>query len=57
MEIPQGNSLYCYLYLKQAKMPCFSFYLFPFFFYKIGKQEGGTGPAWLGGWQQWEGEV
>jgi hypothetical protein len=29
MEIPQGNSLYsCYLYLKQAKMSCFSFYLF-----------------------------
>jgi hypothetical protein len=38
MEVPQGNFLCSYL--KQAKM---SF----FFFYKIGEQEGGTGPA---GW-------
>jgi hypothetical protein len=30
-----------YLYLKLAKMPCF-------FFYKIGEQEGGTGPAGRG---------
>jgi hypothetical protein len=28
MEISQGNSLYSYLYLKLAKMSCFSFYLF-----------------------------
>jgi hypothetical protein len=28
MEIPQGNSLYSYLYLKQTKMSHFSFYLF-----------------------------
>jgi hypothetical protein len=28
MEIPQGNSMYNYLYLKQTKMSCFSFYLF-----------------------------
>jgi hypothetical protein len=28
MEIPQGNSLCSYLYLKQTKMSCFSFYLF-----------------------------
>jgi hypothetical protein len=27
MEISQGNSMYCYLYLKQPKIPCFSFYL------------------------------
>jgi hypothetical protein len=31
MEIPQGNSLYSYLYLKQAKMACFSSCLFSFF--------------------------
>jgi hypothetical protein len=37
MEMSQGNSL-CN-YLKQTKM---SF----FFFYKIGEQEGRTGPAW-----------
>jgi hypothetical protein len=36
MEGPQGNSLCSYL--KQARM---SF----FFFYKIGEQEGKTGPA------------
>jgi hypothetical protein len=28
MQIPQGNSLCSYLYLKQTKMSCFSFYLF-----------------------------
>jgi hypothetical protein len=28
MEIPQTNSLYCYLYLKETKMSCFPFYLF-----------------------------
>jgi hypothetical protein len=42
-EIPQGNSLCNYLYLKQAKMSCFSFYLFSFFFYKTVEQEGLTG--------------
>jgi hypothetical protein len=31
MEISQGNSLCSYLYLKQAKMSCFSFDLFSFF--------------------------
>jgi hypothetical protein len=35
LEISQGNSLCSYLYLKQAKMPWFSFYLFFFSFYKI----------------------
>jgi hypothetical protein len=30
MEIPQGKSLSNYLYLKQTKMPCFSFSLFSF---------------------------
>jgi hypothetical protein len=28
MEISQGNSLWSYPYLKQAKMSCFLFYLF-----------------------------
>jgi hypothetical protein len=50
MEISQGNSLCSYHYLTQAKMSCFSFYLF-FFAYKIGEQEGGTSPP------QWEGGV
>jgi hypothetical protein len=30
MDITQGNSLCSYLYLKLAKMPCFSFYLLCF---------------------------
>jgi hypothetical protein len=41
MEVSQGNSLCSYTYLRQAKMSCFSFYLFSFFFYKIGEQEIG----------------
>jgi hypothetical protein len=28
IEISQGNSLYSYLYLKLAKISCFSFYFF-----------------------------
>jgi hypothetical protein len=32
-------------------MSWFSFYVFSFFFYKIGEQESGTGPA------QWRGKV
>jgi hypothetical protein len=31
METTQGNSLCSYLYLKLAKMSCFSFYLLSFF--------------------------
>jgi hypothetical protein len=46
MEISQGNSLW---HLKQAKMSCFSFHLFSFFFYKAGEQEGRTM-----GCNQWE---
>jgi hypothetical protein len=30
METTQGISLYTYLYLKLAKMPCFSYYLYVF---------------------------
>jgi hypothetical protein len=48
MEISQGNSLCSHLYLKQAKMSCFSFYLFSFFFFKIREQEGRIGPAQRG---------
>jgi hypothetical protein len=43
METTQRISLYSYLYLKQAKTPCF--YLLCFFFYKIGAQEGRAGSA------------
>jgi hypothetical protein len=45
MEMSQGNSLHSYLYLKLAKMSCFSFYLFSFLFCNIREQEGGTGSA------------
>jgi hypothetical protein len=38
-------SLHSYLYLKLAKMPCFSFYLLCFLFHKIGEQEGRIGFA------------
>jgi hypothetical protein len=44
MEISQGNSLCSYLYLKQTKMSFFSF-IFSFFFYNIGEEEGRTGPV------------
>jgi hypothetical protein len=47
MEVPEGNTLCSYL--KQAKMSSI------FFSYKSGKQDGGTGPAWVS-WHQWEGE-
>jgi hypothetical protein len=43
METTQGISLCSYLYLKLAKMPCFSSYVLWVFFYKIGEQEGQTG--------------
>jgi hypothetical protein len=42
MEISQGNSLCSCLYLKQAKMLWFSFYLFS---YKIGQQKDKTNPV------------
>jgi hypothetical protein len=45
METTQGISLYNYLYLKLATMPCFYYYLLCFFFYKIKEQEGRTGSA------------
>jgi hypothetical protein len=52
MDTTQVISLYSYLYLKLAKLPCLSYYLFCFFFYKIREQEDGTGCAW-----EWRGGV
>jgi hypothetical protein len=49
LETAQGNSPCNYLYLKQAKASCISFYLVPFFFYKIGEQKGRKGPVGGGG--------
>jgi hypothetical protein len=49
MEATLRISLYNYLYFKLAETPCFSYYLFCFFFYKIGELEGGTGSAWRWG--------
>jgi hypothetical protein len=58
MKRAWGISLY--LYLKLAKMPCFSYCLLCVFFYKIGEQEGRTGSApagdEVGDWYKWEGE-
>jgi hypothetical protein len=48
MEISQGNSLCSYLYLKQAKMSCFSFSLFSS--KKIKEQERGVGTSGRGRW-------
>jgi hypothetical protein len=49
METTQGISLCSHLYLKLAKMLCFSYYILYIFFYKIGEQEGDTGSACGGG--------
>jgi hypothetical protein len=45
METTQGISLHSYLYLKLAKMPCFSYYFLFFFFNKIRELEGKIGSA------------
>jgi hypothetical protein len=45
MEAMLGISLCSYLYLKLAKMLCFSYYLLCFLFNKIREQEGRTGSA------------
>jgi hypothetical protein len=49
----QVNSLCSYIYLKLAKMSCFSLCLLCFFFYKIGELEDRTclpwGAGYLGG--------
>jgi hypothetical protein len=57
METTQGNSLCSYLYLKLAKISCFSYYLLWFFFYKVGEQERGAGSALGGGGTGGKGEV
>jgi hypothetical protein len=54
METSQGNSLCSYLYLKLAKMSCFSFSLFSF-----AKSENRRAEQVLPsreGWYQWEGD-
>jgi hypothetical protein len=38
METTQENFLCSYIFLKLAKMAHFSFYLLPFFFYRIGNR-------------------
>jgi hypothetical protein len=54
MEATQGISLCSYLYLKLAKMPCFSYFHLCVFFNKVGEQEGGTGSAgWGWDWHRW----
>jgi hypothetical protein len=45
MEAMLGISPYSYLYLKLAKMLCFSYYHLCLLFNKIG-EEGRTGSAW-----------
>jgi hypothetical protein len=56
MQIAQGNSLYSYLYLKQAKMSCFSFYLFFFFpSTKLANRRAEQVLPCGVGWHQWEG--
>jgi hypothetical protein len=49
METTQEIFLYSYLYLKLAKMPCFSYYLYVFSSTKVGEQEGGIDSAWRWG--------
>jgi hypothetical protein len=46
MATTQGNSLCSYLYLKLAKMPCFSLYLLYFFFYKMGGSQNRVCRGW-----------
>jgi hypothetical protein len=50
MEAMLGISLYSYLYLKQEKMLCLSYYLLCFLFNKIGEEDGGICSAWKRGW-------
>jgi hypothetical protein len=50
-EAMLGISLYNYLYTKQTKMICLSYYLLCFLFNKFGK-EGGIGSAWKWGFEE-----
>jgi hypothetical protein len=51
-ELSQRNSLYSYLYLKQAKISFFSFFILQ----NQRIREGRTVLALGGDWYQWEGE-
>jgi hypothetical protein len=57
MELPQHfDKQKCHFFFFFSFSSSSSSY-FLFFFYKIGEQEGKTGPAWgEGGWYQWEEE-
>jgi hypothetical protein len=55
MEIPQGNSWYSHFYLKEAKMSCFSFYIFSS--EKLENRKVEQVLPSREGWHQWEGEV
>jgi hypothetical protein len=54
MEISQRNSLCSYLYLKLAKMSCFSFSLFSSAKFENRRVEQVL--PWGEGWHQWEGD-
>jgi hypothetical protein len=55
MEILQRNLYVASFISNKLKCHVFPFYLFSFFFYKIGEQEDGTSPAQGLDWHQWEG--
>jgi hypothetical protein len=55
METTQGISLYSCLYLKLAKMPCFSFYFLCFSSTKSENRRVEHGQPWGGGWHCGEG--
>jgi hypothetical protein len=52
METTQGIFQYSCLYLKLAKMPCFSYYLLCFPFYKIREKEGEADSTQSSGWEE-----
>jgi hypothetical protein len=53
METTQGNTLFCYLYLKLAKTPCFPFYLLQY--WRTGIPTGSARA--VGGQGSWWGEM
>jgi hypothetical protein len=58
MERTQENSLYSYLYLKVAKLPCFSYYFYVFASIKLENRrtEQVLPSGGWGCWHWWEGE-